>query len=72
MVVRIVGGEQVVCDCQGDTPDKYLDKLLVGIIESKNRVTVSVICSERDFSMRHEVASRWVLEFGPDCQTLTE
>ena len=72
MVVRIVGGEQVVCDCQGDTPDKYLDKLLVGIIESKDRVTVSVIRSERDFSMRHEVTSKHFLESGPDYQTPTE
>ena len=72
MVIRIVGEEQVVCDCQGGTPDKYLDKLLVGIIESKDRVTVPVISSKRDFSMRHEVTSRLVIESGSDSQTPTE
>ena len=72
MVIRIIGEEQVVCDCRGDIPDKYLDRLLVGITESKDRVTVPVINSERDFSMRHEVTSRLVIESGSDSQTPTE
>ena len=72
MVIRIVGEEQVVCDCQGGTPDKYLAKLLVGITESKDRVTVADLSSNCDFSMRHEVTSRLLLESGPDRQTPTE
>jgi len=62
MVIRIVGEEQVVCDCQGDTSDKYLDKLLVGITESKDQVTVNVFCPECDSSMKCEFTSKLVFK----------
>jgi len=72
MVVRIIGEEQVVCDCQGGTPDKYLAKLLVGITASKDRVTVPVIRSNCDFLLRREVTSRLAIESGHDSRTPTE
>ena len=72
MVIRIVGEEQVVYDCQGGTPDKYLAKLLVGITENKDRVTVPVIRSNYDFSLRRGVTSRQFLEFSPHVLTPTE
>jgi len=66
MVVRIVGGEQVVCDCQGGTPDKYLDKLLVGLIVSKDLGTAPAFCFERISSWKREVTSKLVLRSSLD------
>jgi hypothetical protein len=72
MVIRIIGGEQVVCDCQGGTPDKYLAKLLVGITASKDRVMVTIFCLAFDYSQKYEITSRLTIESGPDRQTPTE
>ena len=46
MTIIIAGEEQVVCDCTGDSPLEYQDKLLVGIIDdkSKHRVIVQIHC----------------------------
>ena len=32
MAIKIVSGEQVVCDCKGDTVDKYVVMLLFGVV----------------------------------------
>jgi len=72
MVIRIIGGEQVVCDCQGGTPDKYLDKLLVGITESKDRVMVTIFCPACDSSLKYEVTSSLSIESNLDRQPPTE
>ena len=72
MVVRIIGTDQVVKDCRSGTPDKYLAKLLVGITESKNQVTVPVIRSNYYFSTRYEVTSRPAIESGHDSYAPTE
>lgn len=72
MVVRIIGTDQVVKDCRSGTPDKYLDKLLVGSTENKDRMTAPVICAADYFSIRDEVTSRLAIESGPDSYAPTE
>lgn len=72
MAIKIVGEEQVVCDCQGGTPDKYLAELLVGTTESKDRVTFPVIRSNNDFSVRHAVTRRLASESGPSSYAPTK
>jgi len=42
--IKIVGGEQIVCDCTGDTPLTYQDRLLVGAIIRNDSVTLEVHC----------------------------
>jgi hypothetical protein len=52
-MIKIVGkGEpsQVVCDCKGDSFDKWVDKLLVGISKYGNGIRVSVYCPFCDSS----------------------
>ena len=44
LTIKIVGGEQIVCDCKGDSPDKYVNLLMVGFITRKDSVTLEVHC----------------------------
>jgi hypothetical protein len=36
----------VICDCTGDTPTTYQDRLLVGITNDRDKVTVQTACPE--------------------------
>ena len=65
MVIKIIGEEQVVCDCQGGTPDKYLAKLLVGITKSKEIVRFTVLYPSFDYSLKYEITSRLAIESSP-------
>jgi len=46
MTIKIVSGEQIVCDCKGDTPDTFVDRLLAGFIIRKDSATLEVHCPE--------------------------
>jgi len=72
MVIKIVGGEQVVCDCEGDIPDLWLKRLFVGITKSKACVTVTITCIECDSSMKYEVRPNLTLESHPGSSRPTE
>lgn len=62
LVIKIVEGDQVVCDCEGDIPELWLKRLFVGITESNDKVTVTITCIECDSSIRYEVSTRLILE----------
>jgi hypothetical protein len=51
MTLKIVGNEQIVCDCTGNTPDTYQDQLLVGIAKMTNEAKITVFCPECDAKM---------------------
>jgi len=63
MVLKVVGNEQIVCDCTGDTPLTYQDRLLIGIIVRKDDVTFEVHCPEceccKHFVIRNEFSLSW-------------
>jgi hypothetical protein len=51
MTLKIVGGEQIVCDCRGNTADTYQDELLVGFSKTETEAKVTVYCPECDSKM---------------------
>lgn len=62
MTIRIVADEQVICDCTGDTSNKYQDRLLVGIVRSEDSVTIQLYCPKCSSSQRYVVRAGLVLE----------
>ncbi len=64
MTIRIIGREQVVCDCTGNTSETYQDRLLVGISHSRDSIIVRVFCPEcdatRDFTIRSGLHLDWM------------
>lgn len=72
MAIRIIGEDQVVFDCRGGTPDKYLAKLLVGNTESKGMVRFTVFCHAVVYSQKYDITSILAIESGPVRQTPTE
>ncbi len=62
MTIKIVGGEQVVCDCKGDTTDTWVDRLLVGITEEKDSIIVQVYCPNCEASRRYIVRANLLLD----------
>lgn len=58
MTIKIVGGEQIICDCKGDNPDKFVDRLLTGIIIRKDSVTLEVHCPECEYCKHFTISTK--------------
>jgi len=63
MTIQIVGGEQIICDCKGDSPDKFVDRFLAGFIIRKDSVTLEVYCPEceccKHFTISTKLSLSW-------------
>lgn len=57
MVIKVVAGEQVVCDCTDGCAGELVDTLLVRINVTPCQVTVTVHCTECDSSMNFKIRS---------------
>jgi len=64
MTIKIVGGNQVICDCTGDTIETYQDRLLVGIaIGQEKSVSVEIYCPQCNSSGHYEISTKLELNF---------
>jgi len=63
LTIKIVGGEQIVCDCLGNTPATYQDRLLVGLVVRKDDVIFEVHCPLcehcKQFIVSNKLALSW-------------
>ncbi len=63
MTIKIVGGQQIVCDCKGDSTDKYVDRLLVGFSIRKDSVTLEVHCPECEQCKHFTISTKLTLSW---------
>lgn len=64
MTIKIVGEEQVICDCTGNTPETYQDRLLVGIVQDRNGITIQLYCPRCKASQDYIIHVDLVLDTG--------
>lgn len=71
MTIKIVGGNQVICDCAGNTPETYQERLLVGIaISHEKSVAVETHCPQCNSSGLYEIKAKLVMKFNESSESI--